>query len=111
MITGEARTGQKLETRVSYSLLTALETRKEWKSTQRKGALTQTPDTVRETSKLRALGDQVGLFQSGPRGCLGFRLPPLEVFFLYTAHFWGARAQFSLDWKSLGVHMSMLRTF
>lgn len=37
MITGEAGTGQKLETRVSQSLLAALETGKEWASTQTEG--------------------------------------------------------------------------
>lgn len=42
LITGKARTGQKPETRVSQSLLAALETRKEWRSTQCKGILTQT---------------------------------------------------------------------
>jgi hypothetical protein len=59
LITGKTRTGQKLETRVSQSLLAALETAKEWASTQAEGTLTPPPNpppnSIREPSKSRGL--------------------------------------------------------
>lgn len=74
MITGKARTGQKPETGVSQSLLAALETRKEWRSTQCKGTLTQT-QILLEQPQSRASRDEVSLFQRQPRAvCLPWRM-------------------------------------
>lgn len=52
MITGKAGTGQNLGTRVSQSLVAALETGKEWKSTQN---TSPPPRYDGETSKSRGL--------------------------------------------------------
>ena len=52
MITGKTRTGQKLETRVSQSLLAALETAKEWARTSAATPV-QCGRELRETGVLR----------------------------------------------------------
>lgn len=89
MITGKTRTGQKLETRVSQSLLAALETAKEWASTQAEGTLTPLPNPhqmrLENPQSQGACRDEVEPFHSRAFNYFPWRT---QLFLPHTVHFW-----------------------